>query len=80
MDKIKIKPGDIIYIPIYDDAIHPEESFVGKDKVFDVGEKGIYLNCNEGCADFWSYDEIGKTIFLTEEDAQKELLCMIARG
>lgn len=80
MDKnIKIKPGDKIYIPIYDD-LYPDESFVGSDEVFDVGEKGIYLHCNEGCADFWSYDEIGKSIFLTEEEAQKELLCMIARG
>lgn len=75
----KVKPGDIIYFPIYFED-EPDESFVGTEEVFDVGEKGIYLNCNEGCADFWSYDEIGKTIFLTEEDAQKELLCMIARG
>ena len=75
----KIKPGDIIYIPIYYED-EPDESLVGEEEVFDVGKKGIYLNCNEGCADFWSYDEIGKLIFLTEEEAEKELLCMIARS
>ena len=75
----KIKPGDIIYISVYYED-EPDESFVGEEEVFDVGEKGIYLHCNEGCAEFFSCDEIGKSIFLTEEDAQKELLCMIARS
>ena len=76
---IDIKPGDKIYIPVYDDAC-PEESFVGEDEVFDVGEKGIYLNCDESCAEFFKFDEVGKTYFTSKDEAEKELLCMIARG
>lgn len=55
----KIKPGDKIYIPIFDD-VYPDESFVGADKVFDVGEKGIYLNYDGSCAEFLSFDEVEK--------------------
>ena len=76
---IDIKPGDKIYIPIYDDAC-PEESCVGEDEAFDVGEKGIYLNCDGGCAEFFSFDEVGKNFFTSKDEAEKELLCMIARG
>lgn len=75
---IKIKPGDKIYTPIYDDVC-PEESYVGANEVFDVGEKGIYCNCYEGCAEFLSFDEAGKVFFVTKEEAEKELLCKIAR-
>lgn len=74
----KIKPGDKIYIPIFDD-VYPDESFVGADKVFDVGEKGIYLNYDGSCAEFLSFDEVEKVFFTSKEKAQKELLCMIAR-
>lgn len=75
----KIKPGDIIYIPIYYEN-EPDESFVGADEVFDVGEKGIYLDCDGSCAEFLSFDEVEKVFFTSKEKAQKELLCMIARG
>ena len=75
----KIKPGDKIYIPIFDD-VYPDESFVGADEVFDVGEKGIYLNCDGSCAGFLSFDEVEKVFFTSKGKAQKELLCMIARG
>lgn len=75
---IDIKPGDKIYIPIYDDMF-PDESFVGEDEVFDVGEKGIYLNCDASCAEFLGFDEVGKTFFISKQEAEKELLCIIAR-
>ena len=76
---IDIKPGDKIYTPIYDD-VWPDESFVGEDEAFDVGEKGIYLNCDGGYAEFFSFDEVGKNFFTSKDEAEKELLCMIARG
>ena len=75
---IDIKPGDKIYTPIYDDAC-PEESCVGEDEVFDVGEEGIYLICDEGCIEFFSFDEVGKNFFTSKDEAEKELLCIIAR-
>lgn len=75
----KIKPGIKLYIPIFDD-VYPDESFVGADKVFDVGEKGIYLNYDGNYAEFLSFDEVEKVFFTSKEKAQKELLCMIARG
>lgn len=75
----KIKPGDKVYFPLYDDTA-PEESEVVTEEVFDVGTKGIYFHCVGGIADFYSYDEVGKSFYLTKQDAQKELLCIIARG
>ena len=76
---IKIKLGDKVYFPLYDDTA-PEESEVGAEEVFDVGTKGIYFSCESGLADFCSYDELGKTFFLTKKEAENELLCIIARG
>ena len=75
----KIKPGDKVYFPLYDDTA-PEESEVGTEEVFDVGTKGIYFCEGSGIAYSYSYDEVGKSFYLTKQDAQKELLCMIARG
>ena len=74
----EIKPGDKVYFPLYDDTA-PEESEVGTEEVFDVGTKGIYVNYDGEFAEY-SYDEVGKSFYLTKQDAQKELLCMIARG
>lgn len=76
---IDIKPGDKIHIPIYDD-VFPSESYVGEYEIFDVGKKGIYIKCDEWYAEFLSYDEFGKTFFISKQEAQKELLCMLARG
>ena len=74
----KIKPGDKVYFPLYDDTA-PEESEVGAEEVFDIGTKGIYLCCGSGMADFYGYEELGKTIFLTIDEAENELLCILAR-
>ena len=75
----KIKPGDKVYFPLYDDTA-PEESEVGTEEVFDIGTKGIYFHCESGFADFYSYEELGKTFFLTKKEAEDELLCIIASG
>ena len=75
----KIKPGDKVYFPLYDDTA-PEESEVGAEEVFDVGTKGIYLCEESGMAYFYSYDDVGKIIFTNRKDAQDELLCIIARS
>lgn len=75
----KIKLVDKVYFPLYDDTA-PEESEVGTEEVFDVGTNGIYLNCESGLAYFYSYDELGKTFFLTKKEAENELLCIIASG
>ena len=53
---------------------------IGAKVVFDVGTKGIYFYNGSGMADFYGYEELGKTIFLTKKEAEKELLCIIARG
>ena len=74
-----IKPGDKIYMPIYD-SIFPEESHVAAKTVFDVGTKGIYLDCAGQFAEFYSYDDLGKVVFTNRKDAQDELLCIMARS
>lgn len=78
LNDIKIKPGDKVYFPLYDDTA-PEESEVGAEVVFDVGTKGIYFYNGSGMADFYGYEELGKTIFLTIDEAENELLCILAR-
>lgn len=75
----KIKPGDKVYFPLYDYTA-PEESEVVAEVFFDVGTKGIYFYNGSGMADFYGYEELCKTIFLTKEEAEDELLCIIARG
>ena len=75
---IKIKPGDKVYFPLYDDTA-PEESEVGAEEVFDVGTKGIYFYSGSGIADFYSYDDIGKVVFLNRKEAEDELLCIMAK-
>lgn len=77
--KNKIKPGDKIYMPCYN-SIFPEESEVKAKTVFDVGTKGIYLDCAGRLAAFYSYDDVGKVIFTNRKDAQNELLCIMARS
>ena len=74
-----IKPGDKIYMPIYD-SVFPDESYVKAETIFDVGDKGIYLNCNGEFAEFYSYDDVGKVVFLNHKEAEDELLCVIARS
>ena len=79
LNDIKIKPGDKVYFPLYDDTA-PEESEIGAEEVFDVGTNGIYLYNGSGMADFYGYEELGKAFFITKKEAEKELLCIIARG
>ena len=74
----KIKPGDKVYFSLYDDTA-PEESEVGAEEVFDVGTKGIYFYSGSGIADFYSYDDIGKVVFLNRKEAEDELLCIMAK-
>lgn len=51
MKNKNIKPGDKIYMPIYD-SVFPDESYVTAETIFDVGDKGIYLK--QKAIDAWN--------------------------
>ena len=68
----KIKPGDKVYFPLYDDTA-PKESEIRAKVVFDVGTKGIYFYNGSGMADFYGYNELDKAFFLTKKEAENEL-------
>lgn len=64
--------GDTVYWILPDlDGWH-----VSKDTVTEVGSKGFWVSMyteTDDMDDFTSWDEFGKTVFLTREDAEKAL-------
>lgn len=66
------KVGDKVYWILPDlDGWH-----VSKDTVTEVGSKGFWVSMyteTDDMDDFTSWDEFGKTVFLTREDAEKAL-------
>ena len=66
------KVGDKVYWILPDlDGWH-----VSKDTVTEVGLKGFWVSMyteTDDMDDFTSWDEFGKTVFLTREDAEKAL-------
>lgn len=64
--------GDTVYwiLPYFN------EWYVSEDTVTEVGSKGFWVSefpYADGMNDFTSWDEFGKTVFLTREDAVKAL-------
>ena len=69
------KVGDTVWYLIEDDI--PEHRwYLSEEKVEGVSSEGLYVNelqDGTGCFYFDSYSEIGKTIFLTKEEAEEKL-------
>ena len=66
------KPENTIYWILEDDG----EFHISPDKIIEVGAKGFFVNggiFGDVAYDFIPWDEIGKTAFLTEKEAQAAL-------
>ena len=75
---LQIKPGDSVYWLLEDDGWYISDPKI----VADVGTKGFYtigvlnlVNLSDNL-DFTPWDEIGKTVFLSQEDAEAALAKM----
>ena len=77
-----LKIGDIVYFPIYDGHDYGEiveihcikEANGGYDIIFEWASYDVGVDVTELWDDGnFSVDEIGKTVFLTREEAQKAL-------
>lgn len=65
------KVGDTVYTPIYDSVTN--ERYIGDvETISEVGTKGFFI-CENNYYEYFEYSEIGKTVFLTREEAEKEL-------
>ncbi len=67
--------GATVYVLIQDSAIfYPETNgwYIGKETIDAITQDGFYLGDPEE-GDFESNDEIGKTVFLTREEAEAAL-------
>lgn len=74
----ELKYKQILYL-IYNERVKPLEvsSYTIRPEFNNLLQIHLYKNGFNGCC---TTDDIGKTVFLTKEEAQKELLCRIARG
>lgn len=75
---LQIKPGDSVYWLLEDDGWYISDPKI----VADVGAKGFYtngvlnlVNLSDNL-DFTPWDEIGKTVFLSQEEAEAALAKM----
>lgn len=59
------KVGDTVYMIYWDDGIEP---FIEEDKIIKVSTQKFWLKY---C--YFNYDDIGKTVFLTREEAERAL-------
>ena len=59
------KVGDTVYMICWDDGIEP---FIEEDKIIKVSTQKFWLKY---C--YFNYDDIGKTVFLTREEAKAAL-------
>lgn len=66
--------GDTVYFLLEDD-IPVHKWFISEEKVTEICSKGFftsgYLPPKDDLGDYTLWDEIGKTVFLTEEEAEK---------
>ena len=68
--RLPCKVGDKVYEVIYDCV--PKKWQITEDTIAEVGTKGFFVNW-DGSYEFMPYSEIGKTVFLTREEAEKAL-------
>ncbi len=59
------KVGDTVYMICWDDGIEP---FIEEDKIIKVSTQKFWLKY---C--YFNYDDIGKTVFLTRDEAERAL-------
>lgn len=73
--ELPCKVGDILYVPVIDENVN--ESFIDECTVNDISTKRIFISCKnppgDDCDDNYLIDELGKTIFLTKDEAEQVL-------
>lgn len=68
------KVGDKVYFIIQDECAN--EKYIVSQRINDVSTRGLFVSTStleENCGDFEPYSEIGKTVFLTKEEAKQAL-------
>lgn len=68
------KVGDKVYFIIQDECTN--EKYIVSQRINDVSTRGLFVSTStleENCDDFEPYSEIGKTVFLTKEEAENAL-------
>lgn len=69
-----VRKGDPVYWPIWD-SVPKEYQVSNAEYITEVGSRGFFLSSQyddpEACDEFYPYSEIGKSIFLCEEDVEK---------
>ena len=67
------KVGDFVYF-VLEDAIAPGGWFISKERVTEIGSRGFFVSGYVGKEDdisvFRPWDELGKSVFLAEKDAE----------
>lgn len=69
------KVGDMVYFVLEDDKTE-EGKFISKQQINDVSTKGIFVSdslSEENCNDFIPYSDFGKSVSLSEEEAERAL-------
>ena len=70
--ELPCKVGDKAYF-VLDDG---DEIYMCEGQINDVSTRGMFfssLATEENCEDFWPYSELGETVFLAKEEAEKAL-------
>lgn len=69
------KVGDTVYF-IIDNDESDEGKYISKQQINDVSTRGIFVSdslSEENCNDFIPYSDFGKSVFLSEEEAEQAL-------
>ena len=69
-----VKKGDLVYWPVWD-SVPKEYEVSSGEPITEVGSRGFFLSSlyddPDDCDEFYPYSDIGKSIFLCEEDVEK---------
>lgn len=69
-----VKKGDLVYWPVWD-SVPKEYEVSSGEPITEVGSRGFFLSSlyddPDDCDEFYPYSDIGKSIFLCEEDVKK---------
>lgn len=69
------KVGDMVYF-VFEDDVTEEGKYISKQQINDVSTKGIFVSdslTEENCGIFIPFSDLGKTAFISEEEAERAL-------
>ena len=72
-----LRVGDEVYFILEDEMVEDGIYITPAHKVTEVGSRGFWISCYDppenDMGDFIGWDELGKTCFITREEAEKNL-------